>query len=508
MTRDAALSPTDDADLMPQRTAASPASDPLLAGYRLLRRVPDRHGGRVYHAAADGASGLRTSATIVVFDGDRGSELAMRLVERLELLGGDSIPRVLDVCVDRDGHPAVVLDFCGDLLSSILASGARLSGGEVVTLLAPVFAAVLAVHDRGFVHGGISSSCIAIGRNGRPVLLGCDRAEDLRGPGDRRERERRTADDARAFADLVEDLGAAVADVSESRRVRAAAAKIRDGASSPFSTSFRSEAEVRLFEIAEPAPLMFVREAEGADGAATEQVTRSLVPAERRRQRRRGGASVRFGRRPSVDGVRQVLAHASSRMSSLVGPLSASVRSGGRRRRVLLSAIAGICAAAVVVLLIPAGEPVAGQLEPGDVRTSPPSLAGATRGSSPGEDPDASPPEATADADADGGHSDDAIAGTRAVLDVVARCARDQTDVCWSAAVEPGSRLSAAVSHGGAAELPSALLLPVEAVEIVQEDDFGDARLIVITPTGETKPASVLMIRTEAGWRLREVFET
>lgn len=484
------------------------ASGPRLAGYRVLRRVADRQGARVFHAAVDDTSGVRTSATIMVFDGDRGDELATRLVDRLEFLGGVSIPSVLDVCLDGDGHPAVVLDFCGDLLSSILVSGTRLSGGEVVTLVAPVFTAVLAVHDRGFVHGGISRSSIAIGRNGRPVLLGCDHADDVRGRGDRRERNRRAAEDIRAFADLLDDLAEAVIDGSERRRTQTAAAKIRDGASDPFSTSFRSAAEVRLFEIAEPTPLMFTKEVEDPTGAASEQVARSLVPSETRRRRDRGGSSARLAPHRAAVAGRRITARVSSHMQSTVRRLVVAGRSHGRRRRVVIAGTAALCAAVACTLLIPTGEPVAGQPAPKASRTSRSIPTVTADESAPGGSHDAPPTEAPAGAVSEGDQKDDAIAGTRTLLDTVARCVVEQTGGCWAAAFEPDSRLLAVVSEEGATELPEALVLPVEAVEIQQEEDFGDARLIVITPADATKPASVLMVRTEAGWRLREVFES
>jgi hypothetical protein len=75
--------------------------------------------------------------------------------------------------------------------------------------------------------------------------------------------------------------------------------------------------------------------------------------------------------------------------------------------------------------------------------------------------------------------------------------------------VEPDTALLAelSASEDPLSALPAALALPVDTVEIAPRDDYGDLRVVLVTPIDETRPASVLMIRTEAGWRVRDAFD-
>jgi hypothetical protein len=484
------------------------AGPPHIAHYRVVRRAPDRHGGRVCQAAVDDGAGARTSVTIVTFDGDRGPERAMHLIERLELLAGECIPRVLDVCLDENADPAVVLDFCGEAMSSVVASGTLLRGGELVTLLAPIFAALTTLHDRGFVHGAVSSSAVAVGANGRPVLLGCERALALGSSGDRRDQDRRAADDLRAFADLIVDLAEAVVDSQVRVSANRAAAALRAGSGTPFSASVRSAVEVRLFEIAEPEPLTFAAGVDIAAHSRPERAVRALVSEDRRRRRGHAPSNARTAARRAVVGVRGTAAAAIDRASAFTRPATRWVRTGGRTRRLLVAAGGSAIAAALVVLVMPAGDATGDGSRAASTPTASapvePAPASGVRGSvessATGDD------RPTPSAPAPSREDDDAVAGARGSLDALAGCAAAGGADCWEAAVEPRSVLLGTLVTGGAHELPSALRMPVEALDITQREDFGDARLVALSPLDGTESASVLMVRTEAGWRIREVF--
>jgi hypothetical protein len=64
------------------------------------------------------------------------------------------------------------------------------------------------------------------------------------------------------------------------------------------------------------------------------------------------------------------------------------------------------------------------------------------------------------------------------------------------------------VSALGASEAAERRDFRGAAVSLVQR--WGDAALVACTPdpalTPETKPASFLLVRNEAGWRIRDVF--
>jgi hypothetical protein len=194
------------------------------------------------------------------------------------------------------------------------------------------------------------------------------------------------------------------------------------------------------------------------------------------------------------------------------------VQAGGRGRRVMLAGTAAVATAIVIALLLPttgprAQEPHAGPTDRAVIERSPAEGSGpdvaATTGPPESDATDSGTPAAEPPPDGSARPVDgDAVAATRGALDAVAGCAADRSAECWGRAIEPGSDLLDAVTAHGTSELPTAFLLPAEAVDIVEREDFGDARLVSLTPSDGTKPASVLMVRTEAGWRIREVFET
>lgn len=516
-----------------------------IAGYRIVRRGPERHGGHVRHGVAaspsltgrlahEAGGDARTAVSIVTFDGNVGEERATRLIEMHERLAGSGVPRVRDVVVDSGGSPAVVLDFCGDTVASILARGAEITAGEVVTIVAPILSAVVSMHDRGYVHGGVSVAAIAIGTGGRPLLLGCERATPLPNSSVVREREAMAGEDVRNVADVLAELATAVRDQGERERVLAASGAIRSGASTPFSSAFRAAAEVRLFEIAEAAPVTFTPMA--VDAALDERAP-ALATREPRRVRVRRESPVGVVPRVSrvVGSARR---HAGSWLDSLAR------RIPGRRRGPLI--LGGVIVVGTILVLVSTptggttpsdaghGADRPGTSPSGAAETASQKTAARANPDGPGQ-PDRAEPKAAApsppadaaedrrevaptdDQDADTTEDDaterdateDVVAAARVAIDALAACASSSTEACWGSAIEPGTDLLAeiAASEDPMTLLPAALALPPDALDIAAREEYGDARVVTVVPADETKPASILMIRTEAGWRIREAFD-
>jgi hypothetical protein len=485
---------------------------------------------------------LRTVVSVVTFDTAVAEERSMRLIDRLERLAAPGVPRVVDVVVDDARGPAVVLEFCGDSVASILAGGAEITAGEIVTLAAPILTALVALHDRGFAHGDVSVGSIAVGAGGRPLLLGCERAVEL--PSEHVSAREAATDDLHRFADAVRELGREVRDPNARGRVLANADAIRSGAVTPFSPSFRASAEVRLFEIAEPSPLAFSATAErelvGAGHVSPVRVSAGgLRPRSPERRpglidavegvlaRLRGPFDARsrvapravIGRAQRRDGEgpleradrgERLASTEKSRLPASRGrrdPRSGSAKS---RRGPLIVGATIVAVTIVVLVLVPTGEPTrstgAADRVPASRENRQPSDPGemdpATTGSpaSPEPGPASSPPAES---------PDDALDGARAALDGIAGCSAAPDDSCWPSVIEQGTALLAELSaaEDPLSALPAALALPVDAVEITPRDDYGDLRVVLVTPIDETRPASVLMIRTVAGWRVREAFD-
>jgi hypothetical protein len=110
---------------------------------------------------------------------------------------------------------------------------------------------------------------------------------------------------------------------------------------------------------------------------------------------------------------------------------------------------------------------------------------------------------------ATGTTGDDPVTAAAALLEIRATCLASADADCLAAIEQPGSPIEArdraALEQG--AEVGSAEFdLDLDAISLVA--DLGDA-VVVSVPAraGEREPASLLMMRSEAGWRLREWFD-
>jgi hypothetical protein len=85
-------------------------------------------------------------------------------------------------------------------------------------------------------------------------------------------------------------------------------------------------------------------------------------------------------------------------------------------------------------------------------------------------------------------------------------CLAHRNPECLAAVDQPGSPLLAADIELAAAGASLATAPALSRLSL--SEALGDAAIVAIAPSDETtKPASVLVIRTEAGWRLRALFE-
>jgi len=96
-----------------------------------------------------------------------------RQLREARLLSAISHPNLVglrEVVSDR-GDPVLVLDFLpGGSLAALLARRSRLRPGEVVSIIAPLAAALAYVHDEGLVHADVTPANILFTERGRPVF--------------------------------------------------------------------------------------------------------------------------------------------------------------------------------------------------------------------------------------------------------------------------------------------------------------------------------------------------
>jgi hypothetical protein len=134
--------------------------------------------------------------------------------------------------------------------------------------------------------------------------------------------------------------------------------------------------------------------------------------------------------------------------------------------------------------------------------SAPPSSHGEPGGASgrPGATEPTSPARSDAEAAVRG---DDVVAATTVLLEARRECLREPSTSCFAAVDQAGS--PAARDDVRVLDDPSVtaeLVLPVHVESEVQR--LGES-VVLACRTADDEPASVLVVRTEAGWRLREV---
>ncbi|MWB97090.1 hypothetical protein [Agromyces seonyuensis] len=185
------------------------------------------------------------------------------------------------------------------------------------------------------------------------------------------------------------------------------------------------------------------------------------------------------------------------------------------RRQLAIGGLVAVAALVVVFTVLPApgagveaseGEPTGG---PTVVGTVPPAVPEATPAATDG----GGIPESTASDDpARIVAGDDPVAAARVLVAELSRCRDELSLSCLEGVAQAGSPLAAAESaaittarDGG--EMIAGIDADVAGIERIGElDGLGDAVLVRVPGRTETEPASLLMMRGEAGWRLREWF--
>lgn len=157
---------------VPGMSAADPVTaPPVVPGYVLGHLLGRGGSGEVWRAVP--RRGGPPVAVKVLVEGD-----PQRQAREAALLGELDHPhlvRLVEVVHQprRGGaaRVALVLDLLeGGSLAALLAARGRLGAGEVVTVCAPVAAALAHVHAHGVVHGDLSPGNIVFTAEGRPVL--------------------------------------------------------------------------------------------------------------------------------------------------------------------------------------------------------------------------------------------------------------------------------------------------------------------------------------------------
>ncbi|MCI4657764.1 hypothetical protein [Cryobacterium zhongshanensis] len=537
-----------------------------VAGFRVLRRIAAGARCDVYlgASAAAGTDGHRDVVVLKVFrsapgvgtgdgtgdgTGSRSTDDAAiddaaidREVRALEAIPDGGVGRLLDVATLPDGRICLVLaEDRGGSLGQILAGERLLDPGEAVTILAPVLAAVARLYDRGWVHPGIGAGRIRFDGAGRPVVGGLGGLRDLPPPG--RAREELLEEARCACGDLVQAVLDRVAD----RGQPASTALFAAWRSGSYREALAG-LERALFEWSPAAPVR-LGEHEVGPGDAEPTAPRRLPPGPDALTRLEAALDTRAG--PLLRGwAVRVAGTIGARLTARrrEGPAGRAKRGRaahalpprpkpGRERTAGASTRRGTWRAAedparwrrrglilsgtflVVVLLVGAwtalAPPAAGPApEPSSHRSASPRPSGGS-GEVSAPDPPAAAPATTADQDALQG--EDPAAATMVLLRLRALCLAAADRDCLADLAQPGSPVLAGdgaligqAPDGGQGRAPGSVT--VDGSEPTVVDRIGNLALIALSASGggvapgNDKPASVLVVKGEAGWRLREFF--
>ncbi|WP_374010333.1 hypothetical protein [Leifsonia sp. LS-T14] len=386
----------------------------------------------------------------------------------------------------------------GGGLERLLLREGGLRGGEAATVLLGVAAGIAALHEHGWARPALSASGVVFAADGCPALDALDDVTPW-------EPDAAVAD-AGAFHALSRRVCLSVTDGSGMMLLAAVERGLRKG-------RWRAVEEAVL-AVAAPEPVTLA----GPGAPAAEEPAHSGTALRRpskagRRDAvgRGGGGSTRTSRAPAGRTGDRVATAVSAVMTFLDGDPARTVarRAGAwlrRRPAMVIVGLLPVAAALAVVGLLPASPaesvPTAPPTSRLPVASSPASASAAATGAAakdgrPGAD--------------EGQQRDDPVVAAASVLEAWHACftLRPIAQDCLSRVLdgEPGFLAAETQALGtvGAAEARDYAGAGLSLVE-----RGGDAALIGVVPdaarTPHTTPASLLVVRSDGGWRLRAVF--
>ena len=410
-----------------------------VAGFRLVRKLGSGSRADVFLGHA-GSESPRTAA-IKVFHATTAAESIDSEVRALSLANHAHTVALRDLSTGADGRPVLVLERLElGSLGHLLTRRSSLTAGEAVTILAPLAAAVGAIHESGVAHGVISASRVLFRESGAPVLCGFGHAS-FGGDG--------VEADNRALAALTHGV--------LERVDGAAALRAWLGSLVGHPLGFSVQLSERIFDLAEAAPVRF----------EPDPIRAELVPA-------RTVQATTVQATTVVEPVATEPVEASPpRWRAVLEPYLARIPERFRKPR-YLGVAAGVLTVVIAVAIVPAGEPAASSTAPTAV-------------------PLPSGPVA----------ADDPVAAFETLITTRNQCIRDLSVLCLDAVLQQGSAAMAddvalieSIEKGDGGEAV------LGASDISLTERMGDAALVSYA-AANGEPASALLVKGEAGWRIR-----
>jgi hypothetical protein len=492
-----------------------------IGGYRVIRALGAGSRAAVWLGHSNQSSDPPTVALKVVADADDAS-VALELAA-YERARSPHVARLIDVCSAADSVVCFVLEWLGEgSLAVFVRQRRRVRAGEAVTVLVSVLRGIRDLHAAGFAHNAIVPTNVHFDRAGRPVLISLGHASRLSPPLSEPAVRARSADwdQFLSIVDLVVDRVEVDGRETELAHMRSALAKL---ASANDEADACDRAEDALYAFAQPAPLVLhpstipgaahrAQTGEG-DGSHREIGSSSEQVADRASGGRLTVSRLAVSRLSSLDVIARTQAVLEAGpIRSLRTAMAPTVQ---RRRKQLVFGGVLACVVGVAGLAaIPPGAHSSG--EPGYAdRSNTDAPTSSTSAATPRNTSNTAPKSTVSDAVT----QDEPVAAVVALLASRQRCLAKHSLACLTLTDQDASPLlqtdSAAISAAAGAtsgtkhaRAPSAL--STSEASLIQRT--GDSALVELphaqrsNETDTSQPVSVLAIKGEHGWRLREIF--
>lgn len=505
----------------------SPARDTramdTVGGYRLVRKLGAGKRAEIHlgHAGSRDPSDGDRIVAIKIFRSETEDASIDREIAALARASSRHLLELKDLATGPDGRPCLILPRLGSgTLARLMARRGTLAAGEAVSILTPMIAAVRELHRVGVAHGALAAGAVLFDDRGAPVLsrfgavtLFGDFPAEIDGHS---LTPAQLDEDPGASLDrlAVRQLIGSVLDHLEVKDCSDAVVALRDRIESqpPTEAALAQSLEL-VFDLAPALPIRFddVEEVERlADVSSVMRVsaaamapslstkkTHATPPAHTAGPELVLGStspSSRLGDSDSVD--KHPLALLRSKVLAQLAPV---------RTPVWIAGGAGLGALVIALTVIPAAHP--DTVPPGNAEAPFPSKS-VTTSSSPGSA--ASSSGTAADSAING---EDPVAAARALLAARARCfvatspaCFDSVDQAGSAVIEADRDLFRRTKKG--MPLPPDATLEGFTPRLIQQ--LGDSAIIqLVDSAGDTvttkNPAPLLVVRSEAGWRIRDI---
>lgn len=425
---------------------------------------------------------------------------------------GLHVVAVDDLVASADDKPIVVAQWVGaGSLRRLLRDRRSLRPGEAITIIAPLVGALSRVHQSGVAIGAVNVDAVHFDASGCPFFteFGCAQMTVPNPTPVELQLGQNFREDRRQLSSLARNVLAAVsAGAESSHSVSDLNDWLSDDANSA-SADWGQELEQRLFGIGAPEPLRLIAEVSEEESMTSSTVRMCAAVESPRMAASSSEARVLLALPPWLDGhisdALQLARHQYVRGLRALAAWSRTLRV----RTWLLAAIGLICVILSAAILstetadsgdsAEQSNEVSGR---GDtLAPHPPEGTETAETAETAEIPEPRTPTASLnELPADAEHA------LRLLLDARAACLRDLSVVCLESVSSVGTpaylsdvALVQAVLAGG--EFPTAALFDVEASAKTQQ--LGDSVLFEFVDGDTSKPASVLLVRGEAGWRIR-----